>query len=89
MLLFQWNALRIGDRVLVHNDDDPAAPLAEGTVTILQTGAARQANDLAIRITGGRGVIRPRRHAVHLTAGGTADCWRCAVYAGLHATDAA
>jgi hypothetical protein len=90
MLLFHWNALRIGDRVLVHNDDDPAAPLAEGTVTLIQTGAAHHPNDLAIRIThGGGGVIRPRRHAVHFMAGGTSDCWRCAAHAEIHAEDAA
>ena len=33
MLQFQWNALRVGDRVLVHDDHDPdRAPLVEGIV---------------------------------------------------------
>jgi hypothetical protein len=90
MLQFQWNALRIGDRVLVHDDDDLAAPLAHGTVTILQTGAARRPNDLGIRLTSTHGgVIRPRRHAVHLAGGDTAECWRCKMYAEIHAEDAA
>jgi hypothetical protein len=89
MLLLHWNALRIGDRVLVHNDDDPAAPLAPGTVTMIQTGPARGPNDLAIRLTGTSDrVIRPRRQAVHFP-GGAADCWRCAAYAEIHARDAA
>jgi hypothetical protein len=89
MLLFHWNALRIGDRVLVHDDDEPGAPLADGTVTIVQTGSARQPNDLAIRVADRDNLIRPRRQAVHFTAGGAADCWRCAEYAQTHPKGAA
>ena len=66
MLRMQWNALRVGDQVLVHNDDDLVAPLAEGTIRILQSRPAGW-NDLAIRLTGTTGpVIRPRGGA----------CWR-------------
>jgi hypothetical protein len=77
MLRFQWNALNVGDQVLVHDDHDHyGAPLVEGIVTIVQpqTGA----NDVAIRISGASGVIHPRRSAVHLIEFGPRDtCWRC------------
>ncbi len=82
MLPFQWNALRTGDRVLVH--DDHAAhldPLA-GLVMIVEarrTGG----NDVAIRVEPSGRVVRPRRHAVHLPSfGGDPACWRCDMAAG-------
>ena len=66
MLRMEWNALRVGDQVLVHDDDDLAAPLTEGTIRILQSRPSGW-NDLAIRLTGSTGpVIRPRGGACHL-----------------------
>ena len=81
MLRMEWNALRVGNHVLVHDDDDLAAPLAEGKVTILQARPGAW-NDLAIRLTGSTGpVVRPRAGACHLVPLHSPDCWRCDVLA--------
>lgn len=78
MLVFQWNALRIGDRVIVHDDLDPGLKLREGVVTLVQT-RRRRANEVGIRL--GRqdsAMLRPRRHAVHLLPfEDRVPCWRC------------
>lgn len=77
MLRMHWNAMRVGDEVLVHDDDDLTAPLALGTITILQSRPGGW-NDLAIRLTGATGaVIRPRGGACHLLPLNSEDCWRC------------
>lgn len=77
MLPFQWNALRTGDRVLVHDDADPA--LGEGVVALVQTHVQAD-NDIAIRLTGTPSrTVRPRRHAVHMAPlDRRFECWRCA-----------
>jgi hypothetical protein len=80
MLVFQWNALRVGDRVMVHDDLDPGFGLCEGGVTLVQT---RQpgTNEIGIRLDGrATELLRPRRHAVHLLPIDTGfPCWRCDV----------
>ena len=74
MLSFQWNALRVGDRVLVHDDNDPNLTLHSGTVAIVES-RKRAANDVAIRVDGR--VRRVRRHGVHLVPFDQTGCWRC------------
>ena len=44
MLSLQWNALQVGDRVLVHDDTDISLRLQPGIVAMVQT--ARGSNDL-------------------------------------------
>jgi hypothetical protein len=82
MLLFQWNALRVGDLVDVHDDKSVGFDIHRGAVSIVQT-RGYEANDVAV-VAGGTGsVLRPRRNAVHLVPSGDAPtCWRCAVAAG-------
>lgn len=67
MLRFEWNSLRIGHRVLVHDRDAPgAAPLA-GVVAMVDE--ARGDNDVGIRTTevdGSTRVRRPSRLGVEL-----------------------
>lgn len=78
MLRFEWNALRTGDAVCVHDDTDRHAPLSAGVVTMVTT--ARGTNDVAIAVTRdrGRNVERPNRYAVHLLpVDRTEPCWRC------------
>jgi hypothetical protein len=86
MIRLQWNGLRPGDRVDVHDDDDPGMSLTSGTVEMVQT--ALGGNDLAIRIAPeGRAsrVVRPRRLAVHLLPlDPDDDCWRCSIAATAH-----
>lgn len=74
MLLFQWNALRQGDTVSVHDDAHLDHPLERGTVRIVETRPS--GNDIAIQLDSGV-LARPRRGAVHTIATGSVDCWRC------------
>lgn len=87
MLKFQWNALRVGDHVDVHDPDDAAMRLVPGVVTMVQSRVG--ANDIGIMLgatIGSAGVpgspahvARPARLAVHLDAIDAArGCWRCA-----------
>jgi hypothetical protein len=78
MLKFQWNALRRGDRVFVHDPGDANLRLRAGIVTLVDTG--RRGHDVGIRLTTGTHtsrVVRPGRFAVHLDNEYDDDCWRC------------
>jgi hypothetical protein len=87
MLRMEWNALRVGDHVAVHDDDDLVAPLAEGTIRVLQSRPAGW-NDLAIHLAGSTGpVIRPRGGACHLLPFRSQGCWRCDVLANAELAD--
>ena len=80
MFEFQWNALRVGDRVAVHNDRDDEFELTEGVVHIVES-RSHAANMVAIRPDDGATPVQhPRRHAVHLLPlNDRPPCWRCAV----------
>ena len=82
MFEFQWNALRVGDRVAVHNDRNDGFELTEGIVHIVES-RPRAANGVAIRPDDGDAPVQhPRRHAVHLLPlNDRPPCWRCAVNA--------
>ena len=78
MLTLQWNALRRGDHVLVHDIDDANLALRAGVVTLTDT--QRSGHGVAIRYTGTPTTrpVRPSRFAVHhdpIDDGD--DCWRC------------
>ena len=79
MLSLQWNALQVGDKVLVHDDADVSLRLQPGIVAMVQT--AHGSNDLGVRVTGPSGqvsVVRPSRLSVHLDPRDAAEeCWRC------------
>jgi hypothetical protein len=79
MLKFQWNALRRGDHVLVHDVDDPKLALRAGVVTLIEP--QRSGQDVAIRYTTGTRTprpVRPGRFAVHFDPIDDDDgCWRC------------
>lgn len=79
MLRHDWNALRNGDRVLVHHSVDDELRLVAGVVTSVTSGAG--GNDIAVRVTTPRGqqLIHPARLSVHrdpIEYNG--HCWRCA-----------
>ena len=84
MIRLQWNALRVGDHVLVHDETDREMALAPGQVTMVQTMAG--SNDVTIRLdpTDGASTVQcPRRLAVHLDTLDPAEgCWRCSTDAG-------
>ena len=74
-----WNALQVGDHVLVHDEDEPEQPIVPGRVSEVQS--APGSNDVEIRIRPTRGrarLVRPRRLAVHLDEiDPDGHCWRC------------
>jgi hypothetical protein len=78
MLVFQWNALRVRDRVTVHDDHGPGFALHEGAVGLVQ-GRQQLSNDVGVRLDDQvAGMLRPRRHAVHLLPiDEQSPCWRC------------
>ena len=82
MLKFQWNALRRGDTVFVHDPSEPDLGLRAGVVTLIDVG--QRGPDVGIRLTTGTPnapVVRPGRFAVHLAAmNDDDDCWRCSDY---------
>ena len=76
MLTFRWNALRTGDRVLVHDDNSAGLDTNEGVVAIVQPRRA-STNDVAIRADPTGRVVRLRRRAVHqLPLDRRFTCWR-------------
>jgi hypothetical protein len=81
MIRRQWNALRVGHHVLVHDEHDPTSPLIPGRVTRVETASG--SNQLTIRITPpgqSTRVVQPKRLAVHLDSGEpTERCWRCEI----------
>ena len=81
MLTFEWNALRVGDGVLVHDPRDPGLALISGTVLMVETPKGkRSANGVGVRIAAGDAheVVWPSHLATHRVPAGTSDgCWRC------------
>jgi hypothetical protein len=80
-LTFEWDALRAGDRVLVHDDDDIGGPLLHGVVAMVDSGKGRGGSDVGVRATETDGTVRmrrPLRLATHLDPHDPAEsCWRC------------
>jgi len=74
MLRFAWDALRVGDSVKVHDDDDPGLAMHDGVVALVATHRG-DANEVGFRVGGF--VVRARRHAVHLLPFDRVGCWRC------------
>ena len=76
MRKLEWNALHIGDEVLVHDQGDARLALVPGTVAMIDT--ANGSNDIGVRVEDPRRVLRPARLAVHLAPlDPTESCWRC------------
>ena len=79
MLRHDWNALRGGDRVLVHHSIDNEVRLVAGIVTAVTHD--QRCNEVAVRVTTHQGqqLIHPPRLSVHhdpIEYDG--HCWRCA-----------
>jgi hypothetical protein len=86
MLRLEWNALRVGDKVFVHDASDAELRLVPGVVAMLES--AKGSSDIGIRLApdhDARRVVRPRRLAVHVDPfDPTQPCWRCdAIVAGM------
>lgn len=86
MLKFEWNALRVGHRVVVHDAVSSEFPLSPGTVAMLETKRGKgSANGVGIRVAadgGGSRIVWPSYLAAHHDPPGPGhDCWRCAALA--------
>ena len=79
MMRLEWNALRVGDKVVVHDPTDPAMPLLPGIVALVQTTSGP--NDIGVRVVSATDrpkVLWPTRLTVHLDPLDPAEeCWRC------------
>lgn len=88
MMEFQWNALRVGHKVFVHDSRDADMRLLPGVVAMVDTTDG--SNDIGIRVAWENeppSVMRPRRLAVHLDPlDPTEPCWRCDAIAASPAT---
>ena len=79
MLRLEWNSLRPGDRVLVHDADDPQLRLLAGVVARVRSTPG--SNEVSIRVAMPTGVslIQPQRLSVHHDpVDFDGQCWRCA-----------
>jgi hypothetical protein len=79
---FEWNALREGDRVLVHDDLSTVEdfPLCSGVVATVDGMA--QPHSVGIRVAtapnGATIIVRPLRMQVHFDPRDPSEpCWRC------------
>ena len=79
MLRFDWNALRNGDHVLVHDPRTADMTLCAGVVEMVDTH--RGANGVGVRVgddIGGSTILWPSPLAVHHDPRApTEACWRC------------
>ena len=79
MLNLEWNALRRGDNVLVHDPRSQDMALTTGVVALFDTH--RHTNNIGIRLPGAGGqgpIVWPSRLAVHPDPrDATEACWRC------------
>jgi hypothetical protein len=79
MLRLEWQALRVGDSVLVHDASDVDLRLVPGVVAMVES--AKGSSDIGIRVPRGHDghrVVRPHRVAVHVDPlDPTEPCWRC------------
>jgi hypothetical protein len=83
MLRFDWDVLRVRDRVLLHDADKVDVPLVPGVVAMVST--RKGSNGIGIRVgsTTGDLIMWPARLAVHLDPRDpTEECWRCQALAG-------
>lgn len=80
MMRFQWNALKVGDKVAVHDATRHDMRLLPGVVVIVDTGTDEA--HIGIRVSlddETSSVRRPLRLAVHLLPLDPDEfCWRCA-----------
>jgi hypothetical protein len=81
MRRLEWNALHVGDRILMHDDHDSGLPLLPGIVAIVEVTAG--SNDVGVRVDHPSRLLRPARLAVHLDPlDASTECWRCEVTVG-------
>jgi hypothetical protein len=76
VLRFEWNGLRTGDHVLVHDQRTAEMTLTDGVVASIE--AHKGVNGVGIRVGGngvGTVVLWPSHFVVHSDP--SEPCWRC------------
>mgnify|MGYP001813747243 CR=1 FL=1 len=79
MIRSYWNALRVGDAVMVHDDTDLDFTISPGTVTAVHSQHPTHSVSIRLLDTERAGrLAHPKRPAVHLASGDSlGECWRC------------
>lgn len=79
MLKFDWNALRTGDNLVVHDPASPDLALTAGVVALTEAHTGRQGVGIRIVPLGGEPVILwPSPSTVHRVPRDSSEpCWRC------------
>jgi hypothetical protein len=83
MVRFDWDVLRVGDSVLVHDADKADLALVSGVAMV---NSRRGSSGVGIRVgsTTGGVILWPARLAIHLDPRDPTElCWRCQALAGL------
>lgn len=76
MVIREWNALRIGDRVTLHGSGGTDTAVTSGCVVAIDV--RRGANTIGIHVDGHPRPVWPARLAVHDEPGDRDEsCWRC------------
>lgn len=79
MLTFEWNALRAGDRVVLHDGATGASSLFPGVVTSVSMCEGKRYNGVGVRVAAAGGlhdIVWPNPLVVHRD-GPDDRCWRC------------
>jgi hypothetical protein len=79
MLKFEWNALHVADKVLVHDPGSARLALTSGVVAMIDTHKGTSSVGIRVAAPGGERVILwPSYLAVHRDPRDpTEPCWRC------------
>jgi hypothetical protein len=74
---FEWDGLRPGDEVFVHDPPTGDGPAQRGTVLYL-TVQVRRPNEIGVRLDDGAVVWPSARTVHHDRVAPLGSCWRCA-----------
>jgi hypothetical protein len=86
MLRFEWDVLRVGDRVQLHDLDKADMALIPGVVSMVQSRKGPNGVGIHVGSAAAGTVLWPARLAVHLDPRDlTEPCWRCEALAGVGA----
>ena len=77
MLSFEWNGLRAGDRVFMHDGTKAARAVVPGVVTAVELHKVYNGVGITVARAGGRqAIVWPSPFVVHHDASDQ-RCWRC------------
>jgi len=75
---FDWDGLRLGDPVFVHDRTRADGPADRGDVIFVTVRSHRRGNEVGVKLDGDGTVVWPSWNGVHRDAVAAAgECWRC------------